>query len=72
MWLGLIYTPSPDGEQIVVCAWTTEGGRPFTIGGRPEDVPQIARWLRNVAGMRSLAAPRCGQCDAPIELPPLP
>ena len=71
MWLGLLYVPSDDGEQVVVCAWTREGGRPFTIGGRPRDVPDIARWLRAEIGLRSLARPRCGACDAPLELPPL-
>jgi len=71
MWLGLLYDPSDHGVPIIVCAWTSEGGRPFTIGGRPSDVPQIARWLRAVTGPRSLATPRCCACDAPLELPPL-
>ncbi|HYI89840.1 MAG TPA: hypothetical protein VEY05_08060 [Beijerinckiaceae bacterium] len=71
MWLGLVYLPSPDGDQIIVCAWTHEGGRPFTVGGQPSDVPQIARWLRKTVGMGSLAMPRCGTCEAPIELPAL-
>ena len=71
MWLGLVYEPSDDGAQIIVCAWTREGGRPFTIGGRPQDVPEIARWLRAEVGLRSLAQPRCGTCDAPLELPAL-
>ena len=72
MWLGLIYLPSSDaGEQIIVCAWTHEGGRPFTVGGRPADVPQIARWLRDAVGMHSLAVPRCGACEASLDLPPL-
>ena len=71
MWLGLIYAPSNDSEQVIVCAWTREGGRPFTIGGRPGDVPDIARRLRQEVGRRSLAQPRCGACDAALELPPL-
>jgi hypothetical protein len=71
MWLGLVYLPSDDDEQIIVCAWTHEGGRPFTVGGRPADVPQIARWLRSEVGMHSLAAPRCGACEAPMVLPEL-
>jgi hypothetical protein len=71
MWLGLIYAPSDDSEQIIVCAWTREGGRPFTIGGQPRDVPEIARWLREAVGLRSLAQPRCAACDTALELPPL-
>ena len=71
MWLGLVYVPSADDEQVLVCAWTQEGGRPFTVGGQPGDVPAIARWLREVVGMRSLAPPRCGECEAPLDLPPL-
>lgn len=70
MWLGLLYGISDDG-RIIVCAWTHEGGRPFTIGGRPGDVPEITRWLRAAVGPRSLAKPRCGACDAPLDLPPL-
>ena len=71
MWLGVLYVPNDDDEQVIVCAWTREGGRPFTIGGRPQDVPEIARWLRAEVGRRSLAQPRCGACDAPLEVPAL-
>jgi hypothetical protein len=73
MWLGLVYVPSAAGDQVVVCAWTRDGGRPFTVGGPPADAPQIARCLREaLGGLGWLAAPRCGECEAPLDLPPLP
>lgn len=73
MWLGLLYSPTDDGAQVVFSAWAADGNRPFTIAGNTEDAPAIARALRNAAACAGAwsAPPRCGECLAPLDLPPL-
>ncbi len=72
MWLGLLYSPSTDRDEVILSAWASAGGRPLTVAGRLDDAPDIARALRNAdPGCAWAALPRCDACCTPLDLPPL-
>lgn len=72
MWLGLLYLPSPDGDQVVLTAWTPSGERPLTVAGDLDTAPELARALRNAdPDCDWTALPRCDGCRTPLDLPPL-
>jgi hypothetical protein len=70
MWLGLLYLPSADGDEIILCAWESGRERPFTIAGSLSALPEMARALRD-ATMRGSAPliPRCDCCLTTLDLP---
>lgn len=43
MWLGLLYLPSPGGDEIILCAWKRGRERPFTVAGPLNALPEMAR-----------------------------
>ena len=45
MWLGLLYSPSADRDEVILSAWASAGGRPLTVAGRLDDAPDMARAL---------------------------
>ena len=73
MWLGLLYLPSDDGDEVVLCAWEHGRDRPFTVAGPLDAVPEMARTLReaDVRTGRPTLLPRCDGCLTPLDLPPL-
>ena len=72
MWLGLLYTQSADGDDVILSAWTPAGERPLIVGGGLDVVPEMARALRNAEpGCAWAALPRCDECRTPLDLPPL-
>jgi hypothetical protein len=46
MWLGLLYLPSVDGDEVILCAWEHGRDRPFTVAGPLHSVPEMTRVLR--------------------------
>jgi len=72
MWLGLLYLPSPDGDQVILCAWIAGRARPFTFAGPLDAVPDMARALRRSSAFAgSSVLPRCDGCGTSLDLPPL-
>jgi hypothetical protein len=43
MWLGLLYLPSADGDQVILCAWIDGRDRRVTFAGPLHAVPDMAR-----------------------------
>ncbi len=71
MWLGLLYHPSADGDEIILCAWERGRVRPFTIAGPLSALPEMTRALRD-ATMRAGSVPlipRCDCCLATLDRP---
>lgn len=72
MWLGLLYLPSADGDEVILCAWIDGRDRPFTFAGPLHAVADMARALRRSGAFdRSSALPGCDGCGTPLDLPPL-
>jgi hypothetical protein len=73
MWLGLLYLPSDDSAEVILCLWERGRDRPVTIAGPLQAVPEMARVLRGAgacAGTPPLR-PRCDACLTALDLPPL-
>ena len=71
MWLGLLYSPSGDREEVILSAWAS-AGRPLTIAGELDAAPDMARAMRNAdPGCEWAALPRCDACCTALDLPPL-
>ncbi|MGH2942094.1 MAG: hypothetical protein ACRDLN_04895 [Solirubrobacteraceae bacterium] len=71
MWLGLLYLPSDDGDEVILCAWERGRDRPLTVAGPLHAVPEMARVLREAdarVGAPTLL-PRCDSCLTPLDLP---
>jgi hypothetical protein len=72
MWLGLLNIPSPDGDQVIICAWIDGRDRPFTIAGPRDAAPDMVRALRRTPTVAHAAlVPSCDACGTPLDLPPL-
>ncbi|CAA9507439.1 MAG: hypothetical protein AVDCRST_MAG67-2520 [uncultured Solirubrobacteraceae bacterium] len=71
MWLGLLYLPSDDGDEVILCAWEHGRERPFTVAGPLHAVPEMARVLREAAASAGTPPllPRCDGCLQPLDLP---
>lgn len=70
MWLGLLYLPSADGDQVILCAWVDGRERPFTVAGPLDAVPDMVRALRRSHTVASSSVlPRCDSCRTPFDLP---
>jgi hypothetical protein len=71
MWLGLLYLPSPGGDEVILCVWERGRERPFTIAGPLSALPEMARAMRDAtlhAGSEPLI-PRCDSCHTTLDLP---
>ena len=71
MWFGLLYDPSDDGAEVILCAWEHGRDRPFTVAGPLHAVPEMARVLREAAARSAIAplTPRCDSCLETLDLP---
>jgi len=71
MWLGLLYLPSDDGAEVILCAWKHGRDGPVTIAGPLQTVPEMARVLRGTIACASTAPllPRCDACLTTLDLP---
>lgn len=70
MWLGLLYLPSNDGDQVVLCAWIDGRERPFTLAGPLDAVPEMVRALRQTHAVTgSSVLPCCDDCGTALDLP---
>jgi hypothetical protein len=71
MWLGLLYLPSDDGDEVILCAWDRGRDRPFTVAGPLHSVPEMARVLREAGACSGTPPllPRCDGCLTPLDLP---
>jgi hypothetical protein len=69
MWLGLLYLPSVQGAEVILCAWEDGRDRPFTVAGPLHAVPEMARMLRAAGSGATTLTPRCDRCLAALDLP---
>jgi hypothetical protein len=71
MWLGLLYLPSDDSADVILCCWERGRDRPLTIAGSLHAAPEMARVLREAAAHAGTAPlpPRCDACLTPLDLP---
>lgn len=70
MWLGLLFLPSADGDQVILCAWIDGRDRPFTFAGPLDAVPDMARALRRSRALSgSTTLPDCDGCGTRLDLP---
>ncbi len=74
MWIGVLFLTkaADDAERDTAIVVAYERDRLFSAGGPVSMASQIVRLLREAAGKSGgLQPPRCGECDAPLEVPPL-
>ena len=73
MWLGLLYLPSDDGAEVILCAWERGRDRPFTVAGPLDTVPEMARMLQAAGASAGTppVLPRCDGCLQTLDLPRL-
>jgi hypothetical protein len=69
MWLGLLYLPSDDGADVILCAWKRGHDGPVTVAGPLHAVPEMARVLRGAGASTPPLLPRCDDCLTPLDLP---
>ena len=75
MWLGVLFIPGEesdevDHDQAILLGYGPE--RPLTTGSPVEMVPKLIEVFFELSqSTGALGPPRCGACDAPLEVPPL-